>query len=41
MIGAVAQGRVAAKLAYEVIDHKSKVDINSNGVKFDPTKYTG
>jgi len=41
MVGAVAQGRVAAKLAYEVIDHKSKVDINSNGVKFDPTKYTG
>ena len=41
MIAAVAQGRVAAKLAYDVIDHKSKVDINPNGVKFDPTKAKG
>lgn len=41
MIAAVSQARVAAKLAYDVIDCKPKVDINPNGVKFDPTKYSG
>jgi len=41
MIAAVSQGKVAAKLAYDTIDHKPKVDINPNGVKFDPKKYTG
>lgn len=38
MITAIAQGRVAAKLAFDVIDHKPKVDINPNGKKFDPSK---
>ena len=30
-IAAISQGRVAAKLAYDVIDRKPKVDINPNG----------
>ena len=39
--GAVSQAHVAAKLVYDVIDAKPKVEINPNGTKFDPTKYTG
>ena len=41
MIGAISQAKVAAKLIYDFIDTKPKVDINQNGIKFDPVKYNG
>lgn len=41
MIGAISQAKVAAKLVYDFIDTKPKVDINQNGIKFDPAKYNG
>lgn len=41
MVAAVSQAKVAAKLVYDVIDAKPKVDINPNGCKFDPAKYSG
>jgi ATP-binding cassette subfamily B (MDR/TAP) protein 1 len=40
-VAAIAEGLVAGKLAYDVIDHKPKIDSTAKGIEVDQSKFVG